>query len=126
MEQTIFFNRIGSICTHAEEALGSDLFIKITVNKATVNPVLTFTSMVMFFNQNGKLKLRRNYTFQVAQLRNDEWADNFINTFHSQHPDCKAILGVLTSTKDINWYIDFVTTNFGGNAIDRNGQQIML
>lgn len=34
--QQIFFNRIGSICNHAEEVIGTDLFIKITLNNIAV------------------------------------------------------------------------------------------
>lgn len=76
--QQIFFNRIGSICSHAEEVIGTDLFTKITLNKATVNPSLTFPSTVLYLNSSGKLKMFPNYTFQLAQLRNDDWADKFI------------------------------------------------
>lgn len=125
--QSIFFNRVGSICTRAEEAIGSDLFIKITVNKATVNPVLTFSSNVMFINQENKLKMRNGYNFQLTQLRNDEWVDNFINNFQAQNPECKTVLGVLTSSKNIPWYINYVTTELAGIcSIDRQGQGISL
>lgn len=125
--QSIFFNRVGSICTHAEETLGSDLFTKITVSKETVNPALTFSSNVMFINQENKLKMRNGYNFQLAQLRNEEWLDNFINNFQAQNPECKTILGVLTSSKNIPWYINYVTTELVGIcSIDKQGQSISL
>ena len=124
--QQIFFNRIGSICTHAEEVIGSDLFIKITLNKATVNPLLTFPSQVLYLNSNGKLKMFPNYTFQLAQLRNDDWADQFIDGFISIKSDCKEMVGVITSSNNLNWYIEFVTSIYGSQAIERNGQQILL
>lgn len=124
--QQIFFNRIGSICTHAEEEIGSDLFIKITLNKATVNPLLTFPSKVLYLNSNGKLKMFPNYTFQLAQLRNDDWADQFIDGFISIKSDCKEMVGVITSSNNLNWYIEFVTSIYGSQAIERNGQQILL
>ena len=53
-EELIFFNRAGSICTHAEEMLGTDLFIRLTQKQVTVNPLLTFPSVVMYINRNGK------------------------------------------------------------------------
>lgn len=124
--QQIFFNRIGSICTHAEEVIGSDLFIKITLNKATVNPLLTFPSKVLYLNSNGKLKMFPNYTFQLAQLRNDDWADQFIDGFISIKSDCKEMVGVITSSNNLNWYIEFVTSIYGSQAIERNRQQILL
>lgn len=124
--QQLFFNRIGSICTHAEEVIGSDLFIKITLNKATVNPLLTFHSKVLYLNSNGKLKMFPNYTFQLAQLRNDDWADQFIDGFISIKSDCKEMVGVITSSNNLNWYIEFVTSIYGSKAIERNGQQILL
>lgn len=125
--QEIFFNRAGTICSHAEQTIGSDTFQKITISKATVNPMLTFTSTVMYANQDNKLKMCRNYNFQLAQLRNDEWLDIFIDTFHAQHPECKEILGVLTSDKSIVWYTDFVTTKLNGlYSIERQGQQMIL
>ena len=125
--QSIFFNRAGSICTHAEEMLGTDIFLKITVNKATVNPVLTFSSNVMYINQDNKLKMQNGYNFQLAQLRNDEWLDNFINNFQAQNPDCKTVLGVLTSSKNIQWYINYVATELVGIcSIDKQGQGISL
>ncbi len=98
--QQLFFNRIGSICTHAEEMIGTDLFIKITLNKATVNPLLTFPSKVLYLNSNGKLKMFPNYTFQLAQLRNDDWADQFIDGFIAIKSDCKEMVGVITSSNN--------------------------
>lgn len=126
-EELISFNRAGSICTHAEEILGTDLFIRITLKKVTVNPLLTFSSMVMYINRDGKLKTGRNYLFNIASLRNDEWLDDFISFFHSQNPECKEILGVLTSTKDTYWYIDFVCNQLKlPEAIDKRGSTILL
>lgn len=29
----IFFNRVESICTYAEESIGTDLFLKLTLHK---------------------------------------------------------------------------------------------
>lgn len=81
--QQIFFNRIGTICSHAEEVIGTDLFIKITLNKATVNPSLTFPSTVMYLSTSGKLKMSPNYTFQLAQLKNEDWPDRFIDGFNA-------------------------------------------
>lgn len=124
--QQIFFNRIGSICSHVEEVIGTDLFIKITFNKATVNPLLTFPSKVLYLNSNGKLKMFPNYTFQLAQLRNDDWADQFIDGFIAIKPDCKEMVGVITSSNSLNWYIEFVTSIYGSQAIERHGQQILL
>lgn len=124
--QQIFFNRIGSICTHAEEVIGTDLFIKITLNKATVNPLLTFPSKVLYLNSNGKLKMFPNYTFQLAQLRNDDWSDQFIDGFIAIKSDCKEMVGVITSSNNLNWYIEFVTSIYGSQAIERNEQQILL
>ena len=124
--QQLFFNRIGSICTHAEEMIGTDLFIKITLNKTTVNPSLTFPSTVIYLNTSGKLKMYPNYTFQFAQLRNDDWTDQFIDEFIAIKSDCKEMVGVITSSNNLNWYIEFVTSIYGGQAIERNGQQILL
>lgn len=124
--QQIFFNRIGSICNHAEEVIGTDLFIKITLNKVTVNPSLTFPSTVIYLNTSGKLKMSPSYTFQLAQLRNDDWADQFIDGFNTIKSDCKEMIGVVTSSKNLNWYIEFVTSIYGSQAIERNGQQIIL
>lgn len=124
--QQIFFNRIGSICNHAEEVIGTDLFIKITLNKVTVNPSLTFPSTVIYINTNGKLKMSLNYSFQLAQLRNDDWADQFIDGFNALKSDCKEMVGVVTSSKNLNWYIEFVTSTYGCQAIERKGQQILL
>lgn len=124
--QQLFFNRIGSICTHAEEVIGTDLFIKITLNKVKVNPLLTFSSKVLYLNSNGKLKMFPNYTFQLAQLRNDDWADQFIDGFIAITSDCKEMVGVITSSNNLNWYIEFVTSIYGSQAIERNGQQILL
>lgn len=124
--QQLFFNRIGSICTHAEEVIGTDLFIKITLNKGTVNPSLTFPSTIIYLNTSGKLKMYPNYTFQLAQLRNDDWADRFIDGFNALKSDCKEMVGVVTSSKNLNWYIEFVTSIYGSQAIERNGQQIIL
>ncbi len=124
--QQIFFNRIGSICSHVEEVIGTDLFIKITLNKATVNPLLTFPSKVLYLNSNGRLKMFPNYTFQLAQLRNDDWADQFIDGFIAIKPDCKEMVGVITSSNSLNWYIEFVTSIYGSQAIERHGQQILL
>ena len=81
----------------------------------------------MYINRNGKLKTGRNYLFNTASLRNDEWLDNFINIFHSQNPECKEILGVLTSTQDTNWYIDFVCNQLKlPDALDKKGPGILL
>lgn len=124
--QQLFFNRIGSICTHAEEVIGTDLFIKITLNKTTVNPSLTFPSTVLYLNSNGKLKISPNYMFQLAQLRNDDWADQFIDGFNAIKSDCQEMVGVITSSKTLNWYIDFVTSVYGTQAIERSGQQIIF
>lgn len=124
--QQIFFNRIGSICSHTEEVIGTDLFIKITLNKATVNPSLTFSSTVIYLNTSGKLKMFPNYTFQLAKLRNDDWADQFIDGFIAIKSDCKEMIGVITSSKNLNWYIEFVTSIYGSQAVERNGQQILL
>lgn len=124
--QQLFFNRIGSICTHAEEMIGTDLFIKITLNKTTVNPALTFPSTVIYLNTSGKLKMYPNYTFQFAQLRNDDWTDQFIDEFIAIKSDCKEMVGVITSSNNLNWYIEFVTSIYGSQAIERNGQQILL
>ena len=124
--QQLFFNRIGSICTHAEEMIGTDLFIKITLNKTTVNPSLTFPSTVIYLNTSGKLKMFPNYTFQFAQLRNDDWTDQFIDEFIAIKSDCKEMVGVITSSNNLNWYIEFVTSIYGSQAIERNGQQILL
>lgn len=124
--QQLFFNRIGSICTHAEEMIGTDLFIKITLNKTTVNPSLTFPSTVLYLNSSGKLKMYPNYTFQFAQLRNDDWTDQFIDEFIAIKSDCKEMVGVITSSNNLNWYIEFVTSIYGSQAIERNGQQILL
>lgn len=124
--QQIFFNRIGSICNHAEEVIGTDLFIKITLNKVTVNPSLTFQSTVIYLNTSGKLKMSPNYSFQLAQLRTDDWADRFIDGFNAHKSDCKEMIGVITSSKNLNWYIEFVTSVYGSQAIERNGQQIIL
>jgi hypothetical protein len=124
--QQLFFNRIGSICTHAEEMIGTDLFIKITLNKTTVNPSLTFPSTVIYLNTSGKLKMYPNYTFQFAQLRNDDWTDQFIDEFIAIKSDCKEMVGVITSSNNLNWYIEFVTSIYGSQAIERNGQQILL
>lgn len=124
--QQLFFNRIGSICTHAEEMIGTDLFIKITLNKTTVNPSLTFPSTVIYLNTSGKLKMFPNYTFQFAQLRNDDWTDQFIDEFIAIKSDCKEMVGVITSSNNLNWYIEFVTYIYGSQAIERNGQQILL
>lgn len=124
--QQLFFNRVGSICTHAEEMIGTDLFIKITLNKTTVNPSLTFPSTVIYLNTSGKLKMYPNYTFQFAQLRNDDWTDQFIDEFIAIKSDCKEMVGVITSSNNLNWYIEFVTSIYGSQAIERNGQQILL
>lgn len=124
--QQLFFNRIGSICTHAEEMIGTDLFIKITLNKTTVNPSLTFPSTVIYLNTSGKLKMYPNYTFQFAQLRNDDWTYQFIDEFIAIKSDCKEMVGVITSSNNLNWYIEFVTSIYGSQAIERNGQQILL
>lgn len=124
--QQLFFNRIGSICTHAEEVIGTDLFIKITLNKATVNPSLTFPSTVLYLNSTGKFKIYQNYSFQLAQLRNDDWADLFIDGFIAIKSDCQEMVGVITSSKNLSWYIEFVTSIYGSQAIERNGQRIIL
>lgn len=124
--QELFFTRIGTICSHAEEVIGTDLFIKITLNKATVNPSIIFQSTVIYLNTSGKLKMSPNYSFQLAQLRNDDWADRFIDGFNALKSDCKEIVGVVTSSKNLNWYIEFVTSIYGSQAIERNGQQILL
>ena len=124
--QEIFFNRVGSICTYAEESIGTDLFLKLTLHKVSVNPFLVFKSIVMYLNQNGKLKMSRDYTFPLSMLRKDEWCDIFINQFGEAHPECKTFLGVLTKDKNLVWYIQFVTVQFGANAIDRNEQRILL
>lgn len=125
-KQQIFFNCIGSICSHAEEVIGTDLFIKITLNKATVNPLLTFPSTVLYLNSNRKLKMFPNYTFQLALLKNDNWADQFIDGFNAIKSDCQEMVGVITSSKNLNWYIDFVTSVYGSQAIERSGQQIIF
>ena len=124
--QDIFFNRIGSICSHAEEVIGTDLFLKITLNKATVNPMLTFPSKVLYINSNGKLKMFPNYPFQLAKLRNDDWADQFIDGFSAIKSDCQEMVGVITSYNNLYWYIEFVTSIYGSQSIERNGQQIIL
>lgn len=124
--QQIFFNRIGSICTHAEEAIGSELFYKLTIDKVSVNPNLTFSSNILYLNAEGKLKMYPNYTIHLAKLSNDEWADIFINDFISKRPDCKTMIGVLTTSKNLNWYIEFITNIFGNQAIERDGQRIIL
>ena len=62
-EELIFFNRAGSICTHAEEILGTDLFIRITQKQVTVNSLLTFPSMVMYINRKWKAKNRKKLSF---------------------------------------------------------------
>lgn len=83
--------------------------------------------MVMYINRDGKLKTGRNYLSNIASLRNDEWLDDFISFFHSQNPECKEILGVLTSTKDTYWYIDFVCNQLKlPEAIDKRGSTILL
>lgn len=123
---TLFFQRVGSICTHTEETIGTDLFLKITVDKVSVNPTLTFQSTIMYINQNGKLKMCKDYTFPLSTLRKDEWCDIFINQFGVAHPECKTLLGVLTNDKNLVWYIQFATAQFGANAIDRDGQRMLL
>lgn len=123
-EEAIFFQSVGSINIHVEEVLGTDLFLKISEKKATVNPVLTFISNVMYINKDNKLKLYRDYPFQIALLLKDEWLDVFFENFQSQVPGCKTILGVLTSTYDIPWYISFVKkelTEICELDIGRNG-----
>lgn len=125
-DQQIFFNRIGSICTHAEETIGSDLFSKLTISKVSVNPTLTFKSNVLYLNREGKLKMFPNYTFHLATLTNEEWADTFIDGFISIQPDCNTIIGVLTTSKNLNWYIEFVTQILGTQAIEKDGQRIIL
>ena len=67
-----------------------------------------------------------NYTFQLAQLRNDDWADKFIEGFIAIKSDCKEMVGVITSSQNLNWYIEFVTSVYGSHAIERSGQQILL
>lgn len=124
--QQIFFNRIGSICLHAEEAIGSDLFYKLTINKCSVNTTLTFSSNILYLNGDGKLKMYPNYIFHLAQLSNDEWADMFINDFISIRSDCKTMIGVLTSSKNLNWYIEFVSNLLGAQVIEKDGQRIIL
>jgi len=124
--QQLFFNRIGSICTHAEETIGSDLFSKLTISRVSVNPTLTFQSNVLFLNKEGKLKMFPNYTFHLATLRNEEWADTFIDSFLLIRPDCKTMIGVLTASKNLNWYIEFVTQVLGAQAIEKDGQRIIL
>lgn len=124
--QEIFFNRVGSICTHAEESIGTDLFLKLTLHKVIINPTLTFQSTIMYINQNGKLKMCRDYTFPLSTLRKDEWCDIFIDQFGEVHPECKTLLGVLTNSQNLIWYIQFVTAQFGTNAIDKNEQRILL
>ena len=75
----------------------------------------------------GKLKTGRNYLFNTASLQNDEWLDDFINIFHSQNPECEEILGVLTSTKDTYWYIDFVCNQLNlPEALDKKDSAILL
>lgn len=123
-EEAIFFQSVGSINIHVEEVLGTDLFLKISEKKVTVNPVLTFVSNVMYINKNNKLKFHRDYHFQIALLLKDEWLDIFFDDFQSQVPECKTILGVLTSTYDIPWYISFVKNELTGICeldIGRNG-----
>lgn len=36
------------------------------------------------------------------------------------------MVGVITSSNNLNWYIEFVTSIYGSQAIERNGQQILL
>lgn len=124
--QQIFFNRIGSLCTHAEEAIGSDLFYKLTINKCSVNPTLTFSSNILYLNGDGKLKMYPNYIFHLSQLSNDEWADMFINDFMSIRSDCKTMIGVLTSSKNLNWYVEFISNLLGAQVIEKDGQRIIL
>lgn len=126
-DQNIFFQRIGSMCTHMEETLGTDMFVNITLHKVTVNPVITIPSTVMYLNNNGKLKILPNFNFPLSYLRKDEWGDIFINKFQEIQPNCKLMIGVLTSYNNINWYIDFVTNTLcAPDAIERTGQGILL
>lgn len=67
-----------------------------------------------------------NYSFQLAQLRNDDWADRFIDGFNAIKSDCKEMVGVITYAKNLNWYIEFVTSIYGSQAVERNEQQILL
>lgn len=124
--QQLFFNRIETICTHAEEAIGTNLFLKLTIDKVSVNPTLTFSSNILYLNAEGKLKMFPDYIFHLTQLSNDEWTDMFINNFISIRPYYKTMVGVLTASKNLNWYIEFVTNIFGKKAIEKDGQQIIL
>ncbi len=126
-DDVIYDNCIDTICTHAEEAIGTELFLKLTKQKlCDVHSSRTFKSTVMYLNQNRKLRMDRNYTTSLYNLRSDEWYYPFIISFVLPHPDCKAILGVLTNEKDLNWYIDFTTAHVGAEAIERNGESIVL
>lgn len=126
-KQKIFFNRASSISQFVEETLGTDTFLKITMQKATVNPYLTISSKVMYINEKGKLKMGINYNFHVELLRSFDWLDNFIDVFFAQEPSCREIIGVLNNDQNIPWYIDFVTNELKlPNAIDRDGSKIHL
>lgn len=124
--QDLFFTQVGSICTHAEEFLGTDLFLRLTLHKPTVNPNITFQSTVMYINQNGKLKMFREYTFPIVELLNDEWVDLFINKFNDAQPNCHKMLGVLTNDWDINWYFEFAIAQFGDHILEKSLNGIIL
>lgn len=80
----------------------------------------------MYLNQNGKLKMFRDYASPLSTLRKDEWCDIFINQFGETHPELKTFLGVLTNDQNHIWHIQFVTAQFGANAKDRDGQRILI
>lgn len=125
-KQELFLTLAGSICTHAEETLGTDLFLKITLEKARVNPTVIYPSTVIFLNSNGKMKISPKFPFQVAELINDDWIDRFIGGFKSFQLNCERVIGVLDSSRNLNWYIDFVTNIFGNHALEKDGGRIML
>ena len=57
------------------------------------------------------MKLCISYKFPVCELRKDEWLDNYCDNFVATHPECREMIGVITSFQDIPWYVDFVKNN---------------
>lgn len=119
-------NRMCSILNHVEETLGTDLYAKLILERATINPQLTFSSSVVYLNRNEKLKAKK-FQFPMFLLREDEWIYYFIGSFRAQTPECSEVLGVLNSHQNLYWYIDFVCNQLKlPDVLDRQEQGILL
>lgn len=116
---------VTSISEFIMQSFDHDFLYKVWHEDASINPALNFTLKTLYLNESGKLKIQDVQT-PLNIIKNDNNIWKIQEHIKKVIPNTTLIVGVLTPSKNIKWFISKLRDFGAGEVIERKDNMITL